>query len=245
MGTTKTGMYTNKDGMLFQYTLRKEQEQQDRDYLEDALQLLRDDSELQLLNSSTDQLLKEAEACVAEAPTELKIPPVPGLQPASTLEGQFWGLLDQIDSTLRDATSSAGAKDDMIKVVEDAKAKLQAASVTHQRRLCHLEQAKQACDVQLGTLLAKQACKPHNAVANNQEAKIHACKLKLTKSTKDPRHMSANDIRDKLLDLQTQMRTTVAAQKQIQRLLSVFSVLKIYNTRRRLKRRAKLELVEV
>ena len=35
-------MYTNKDGMLFQYTLRKEQEQQDRDYLEDALQLLRD-----------------------------------------------------------------------------------------------------------------------------------------------------------------------------------------------------------
>merc|ERR1711907_577624 len=212
MGTTKTGMYTNKDGMLFQYTLRKEQEQQDRDYLEDALQLLRDDSELQLLNSSTDQLLKEAEACVAEAPTELKMPPVPGLQPGSTLvkttasalvsivdmtsgvyqEGQFWGLLDQIDSTLRDATSSAGAKDDMIKVVEDAKAKLQAASVTHQRRLCHLEQAKQACDVQLGTLLAKQACKPHNAVANNQEAKIHACKLKLTKSTKDPRHMSAN-----------------------------------------------------
>ena len=147
--------------------------------------------------------------------------------------GQFsgyWETCQQIDQTLREATSGFGSKDLLIKVVEDAKANLQGALEMHQRQLCQLEQAKHACDIQLGKLLAKQCAnkRPKNRLQLRPSAR--ACGYESgSKQLRDGCDTAeGDDIRDELQQILLKVRLATSAQKQIQRLLSVFSVLKIY-----------------
>lgn len=231
-----SGVYTTKPGQLFDYTRRQTDKVEPNDYLEEALRLLREDSDLSDLGLSSGSLnsaiVGEEEPEPLAVPERLKasqlvtMPPLlfeTGMvTPQAVLvkstaraltgvvemangmrqqgAGAFWESCESIDRTLREATSSLGStKDEMLRVVEEAKNSLHRKWQMHQAEFCRLELSQKNLESQLTQNASQQ-------LRGSQLEEIHS----------------------KLQQNAVHSDRSSAAMAQAQRLISVFSVLKIY-----------------